>query len=44
MIQELIVAVIIGISVTFIVMKFFFNKKDSSCDKCRMNDKNNKPK
>jgi len=40
MIQELIVAVIIGFSVTFIIMKFFLKKKDSSCDKCGLNDKN----
>lgn len=39
MIQELIVAVIIGFSVSVVFMKFFLKKKDSSCDKCGLNDK-----
>ncbi len=38
MIQEVIVATIIGFALTFIIMKFFLKKKDSSCDKCSAND------
>ncbi len=40
MIQELIVAIIIGFAGAFIIMKFFLKKKDKGCDKCGMNNEN----
>jgi len=44
MIQEIIVATIIGLAVIFILRKFFLKKNESSCDKCAVNEKINTKK